>query len=73
MKTRAISAEARGRPGSGYAGFVGHRMLWSASTPLGRGREAMLVDVDIAEFGGGVAVSLVVICLCVVVRRVVAP
>ena len=29
---------------------------WSASTPLGRGRGAMLVDVDIAEFGGRTAV-----------------
>ena len=46
---------------------------WSASTPLGRGRGAMLVDVDIAEFGGRTAVPLIVICQCAVVRRVVAP
>jgi hypothetical protein len=46
---------------------------WSASTPLGRGRGAMLVDVDIAEFGGRTAGPLIVICQCAVVRRVVAP
>jgi hypothetical protein len=38
-----------------------------------RGRGAMLVDVDIAEFGGRTAVPLIVICQCAVVRRVVAP
>jgi hypothetical protein len=32
-------------------------VCWSASTPLGRGRGAMLVDVDIAEFGGRTAGS----------------
>jgi hypothetical protein len=33
----------------------------------------MLVDMDIAEFGGRTAVPLIVICQCAVVRRVVAP
>ena len=72
MKTRAISAEARERPGVAMQASS-DTACWSASTPLGRGRGAMLVDVDIAEFGGRTAVPLIVICQCAVVRRVVAP
>ena len=37
------------------------------------GGGAMLVDVDIAEFGGRTAVPLIVICQYAVVRRVAAP
>jgi len=41
-----------GRAGlAGYAGFVGHRLLVSSNTTRAR-PWAMLVDVDIAEFGG---------------------
>ena len=36
MKTRAILAEVRGRPGSGYAGFVGHRLLVNINTTRAR-------------------------------------
>jgi hypothetical protein len=72
MKTRAISAEARGRPGSGYAGFVGHRLLVSINTTRARpwgnvgGRGHRRVR-------GRTAVPLIVICQCAAVRWVVAP
>ena len=66
---RSLSAEeAKG----GYAGLVGHRLLVSINATRAR-PWAMLVDVDIAEFGGRTAVPLIVICQCAVVRRVVAP
>jgi hypothetical protein len=72
MKTHAISAEARGRLGSGYAGFVGHRLLVSINTTWARpwgdvgGRGHRRVR-------GPCGSSLIVICQCAVVRRVVAP
>ena len=72
MKTRAISAEARGWPGSGYAGFVGHRLLVSINTTRAR-PWGNVGGCGHRRVRGRTAVPLIVICQCAVVRRVVAP